>query len=129
MIKALSLTQLLIPVITAATLVPMDDVAFNAEEGLERERSLEVRTTLTTEESILMFGDQEHIAGEGMVRKNQFSVKATDTYGRTIDGRPGRIVRRFETISDSMDMEGGESSAGMAHEEREDQASVLEAGV
>jgi hypothetical protein len=124
---SLSLEIIALATWAAASLVPVDGIAFSAGEGLKRTKILEINSTFITEQSTMTFGDQEHSAGEGMERTSNLSAEFADTYGVTHDGRPGRLVRRFTRLSEGTEFEGGGSDGAIQIEGLdEDRTSLLE---
>lgn len=121
----LALTILPVALPSAAAPPVADRVRFSAEDGLERTRSLVVKSDMTTEESIMMLGEQEMKAGEGMQRSNKQTTSVSDTYEKNADGRPARLVRHYKSIDESADIDHGDSDGAIIMERGDTPESAL----
>lgn len=106
--------ELLALTLWAAThVIPEDEVVFEVKPETTITKTYDLRSSLTTDESVLTFGDNEMNALQGVTRKKSETCTVKDECGAVEDGRPLVLRRTYTTIERESSLEG--DSAALMH--------------
>ena len=112
-------TPTLYPTLLALTLwaathvLPQDEVAFEVKPQTAITKTYDLRSSLTTDESVLTFGDNELNAMQGVTREHAETCTVKDECRAVQAGRPLVLRRTYTAIEREIAFEG--DSAALVH--------------